>query len=318
MGSNLWPQEFGFFQYLRLKSLAVLIRWIGFITDPFLRRRELALVVPGVRQEPITIPSREQGRFIPGDLYYPPGYSSSSPTPILVTWHGSGFVIPALGLDAYINSRIARETGMVVLDADYRKAPENPFPAALHDVEDTLRWIATQGQFDQHRIAVTGYSAGGNFALVAATTLRKKLSHLISIPIVISVYPETDLSIPAKDKKVAVPIKAIPAGILGFFNESYCPDDLVRRDPSVSPSFADPADFPETTVIITAEGDTLCSEADALAEKLKENGRKVVYHMFKDVGHGFDKSPQQGTLEWRQREELIELSAKLFKEAISL
>jgi acetyl esterase/lipase len=315
MLSFLWPQEFSFLQYIRLKAMAVMYRSLVVIRDPFMMRCERRLIPANVRQKRIKIASRDSLRTIPGDMYYPPGYSSS-PLPVLVVWHGSGFVIPGLGLDALFCSRLARDAGVVVLDADYRKAPENPFPAALHDVEDVLKWIATQDGLDAKRVAVGGFSAGANLALVAATTLRKKLSYLINIPLVISIYPETDLSVPAAAKFSHDPAKAIPTNILAFFNDSYCPDERVRKNPLVSPSFAEPADFPAMTSIITGEGDSLRAEAEALANKLEKDGRDIFYHMVKEGAHGFDKRAKEGTIQWTQREELISVSVKLLKERI--
>ncbi|KAH6653299.1 Alpha/Beta hydrolase protein [Truncatella angustata] len=308
MASWLWPKEFGFLQYLRLKAIAILFRSLGFLSDPFRIRRQRQLVSPKVRQERVQIPSRDKGRFIAGDLYYPPGYTSSSPAPILIHWHGSGFVIQYLRLDALFCSRIAEEAGIVVLDADYRKAPEHPFPCAPQDAEDVLRW----------RVAVSGFSSGATLSLVAATVLRKKLSHVVNVPLVISVYPATDFTIPVEEKTVPNPVRTLPAPVLRFFRDAYVPNEAVRSNPAASPAFVDPADFPDTTAILAADGDTLWPEADALAEKLKDNGRNVVKHVFRGVAHGFDKRVAEGSLEWTRREELVGISVKLLKQAFRL
>ncbi|KAH8195137.1 hypothetical protein TruAng_010689 [Truncatella angustata] len=275
MASWLWPKEFGFLQYLRLKAIAILFRSLGFLSDPFRIRRQRQLVSPKVRQERVQIPSRDKGRFIAGDLYYPPGYTSSSPAPILIHWHGSGFVIQYLRLDALFCSRIAEEAGIVVLDADYRKAPEHPFPCAPQDAEDVLRWVGTQAKFR-----------------LAARRLE--------------------------EKTVPNPVRTLPAPVLRFFRDAYVPNEAVRSNPAASPAFVDPADFPDTTAILAADGDTLWPEADALAEKLKDNGRNVVKHVFRGVAHGFDKRVAEGSLEWTRREELVGISVKLLKQAFRL
>ncbi|EMR63797.1 putative esterase lipase protein [Eutypa lata UCREL1] len=86
------------------------------------------------------------------------------------------------GTDALFCARLARDAGIAVLDADYRKGPEHTFPRALHDAEDVLRWVAAQShRFDRTPVAVSGFSAGGTIAVAAATTLRKQLEGLISI-----------------------------------------------------------------------------------------------------------------------------------------
>ena len=80
-------------------------------------------------------------------------------------------MLPNLGMDHDFCERVATEGNVLVLDVDYRKAPEDPFPAAVQDAEDTLRWAESQGhQFDLDRVALSGFSSGGNLTLVASST----------------------------------------------------------------------------------------------------------------------------------------------------
>lgn len=317
MESWLWPQDFSLFQYLRYKTWFGFFRLLTVILDPFMMQKEARLIMPEVRRERVQIPSRDPGRPILGHMYYPPGYSTSSPAPVVINWHGSAFTIPAHGHDALFCARLARDAGVVVLDADYRKAPEHPFPAAPNDAEDALRWVAAQGSLDPRRIIVAGFSAGGNLALSMASVVRKKLSPLnVNIPLVLAVYPMTDISFPSAQRTIPKPIKPILPFFLKIICNAYCPRDSDKRDPLASPGLADPADFPARTAIITAEGDTLRPEAEVLARKLEESGRSVFSYVMKDAPHGFDKSAKRGTVQWAQREELIELSVKLVKEAI--
>lgn len=279
------------------------------------------LLSQDVERQRVKILSREKGRYIDADLYYPPGQSPSSSAgklPVLVNWHGSGFLFPLLRSDSLYCARIARDAGLYVLDADYRKAPENPFPGPLEDVEDVLKWVATQQQlFDPARVAVSGFSAGGNLALVAASALRKTLIDL-TILVVVAIYPVTNLSIAPEAKTVPKPRKPIPAHMARFFNDCYVPDKALTTDPRVSPSLADPVEFPSTVVIITCDGDTLSPEGSALADKLDDGHRKVINRTLKDVHHGFDKGIEKGTNEWDQREEAYALVAKTLKEALAL
>jgi acetyl esterase/lipase len=184
-----WPQEFSFFQYLRLKALVSLIRVLVKVVTFRAIRRDRLIAHKDVRKERVRIPSRDTGCVILADVYYPPGYTSSSPTHVLVNWHGSGFIIPCQGFDMLWCTTVAHEAGVVVVDGDYRKSPEHPFPAAPNDVEDTLRWVAEQGGFDAKRVAMSGLSADGCLALVAASTLRRKLAHLLDIRAAVAFYP---------------------------------------------------------------------------------------------------------------------------------
>ncbi|KAI6779017.1 uncharacterized protein J7T54_004513 [Emericellopsis cladophorae] len=83
---------------------------------------------PSCHRRAIRIPSRDLNRFIDAWIYYPPYRDPNVPSPVVVNWHGSGFVIDNLGIDHAFCERIAREARVVVLDADCRKAPEHPFP----------------------------------------------------------------------------------------------------------------------------------------------------------------------------------------------
>lgn len=268
----------------------------------------------------LRIPSRDDGRFIDAWLYYPPNYSavSSQTWPILVNWHGSGFVIPSLGSDRAFCARIARDTGTVVLDADYRKSPETPFPGALQDVEDTLKWVGSQSKtYDLTRVALSGFSAGGNLALVAASALRNRLD-AVRIPVVMAMYPPTDLSIDPGVKSVSIPCKPIPAAIARVFDDCYVPDKLLRADPRVSPGLADAALFPDTVAIFTCSGDTLSPESKALAENLIDGKRTIVNMTLDNVHHAFDKGCSRGTNEWRQRELLYSTSVRILQEAFHM
>lgn len=220
-----------------------------------------------------------------------------------------------LGSDCVYCARIAKESGIFVLDADYRKAPENPFPAAVEDVEDVLNWVATQtDRFDTNRVAVSGFSAGGNLALVAASALRKASD--INIRAAISIYPVTDISLEPESKTVPHPVKPIPSRMAHLFNDCYVPDKPTRKDPRVSPSYANVEEFPETVMIATCEGDSLSPEADSLAQKLDDGTRKVVHLNLKGMPHGFDKGVKEGSKEWDRREEVYSLAVKTLKERL--
>lgn len=315
--------EFGFFNYLRLKFFVTLLRTVLIFQSWYPLRRDRLLAQRSylsVRKQRVRIPSRDLGRYIDGDLYNPEG-SDSGPKPVLVNWHGSGWVLPLLGSDELFCKRVAYETGICVLDADYRKAPETPFPGPLNDVEDALRWVATkQDLFDSKRVALSGWSAGAQLALVAATELRTKVfkpSCILDIVAVVAFYPETDLAVAPETKTVPNPIKAHPPFMLHFFHDCFVPDKSMRADPLVSPSRADPASFPSTVAILTCEGDTFAPEALELAEKLDDGKREVVVKNLEGVHHGFDKGAERGTKEWDRREEAyglaVECLRKVFK-----
>lgn len=330
------------YQSLRLRTFVfvfrLLLRWR---TAAHIRRDSdvLPLVEAGVRKQRIQIPSRDPGRFIAADLYLPLDKNGDPPRlPVLVNWHGSGFIFPLLGTDAYFCTRMARDAGVAVLDADYRKAPEHPYPAAIDDAEDTLRWVASPSatasasHWDPRRVAVSGFSAGGHIAAVAASHLKQKLEKEapplgLRIEVLLSIYGSADLATEGAAKKKPLPhLRAHAPWILDMFAEAYAPDPpFSRADPAVSPAFADPGAFPPTAAFLTCEGDNLRWEIEALVERLKEGGandggeREVHYKMLEGVCHAFDKGIKEdggGSLLWIRREESYVWAASLLKDTL--
>lgn len=319
---------FDLLRYIRLRLVVLFLRFMS-----GRRQRKTHQIdsdsSPKLEPRKVRIPTREPGRFIDALLYEPPATSRpaslSAPgarTPILVNWHGSGFVMPSLGSDHAFCVRVATEVGIPVLDADYSKAPERPFPAAIEDVEDTLRWVADQAEqagYDTRRIAVSGFSAGGNLALVAGSAVRHVpalTDRKVDVPAVFAVYPPTDLSMdpwskvpPSKDGHI------IPPGMARFFDEAYVPNPAERADPRVSPALADPATFPPTVVMLGCECDTLHDEAAGLAKRLDDGTRHLVWWTIPGASHGFDKGCEPGTPRWDQREEAYDLIVREMKQA---
>lgn len=121
---------------------------------------------PAVEIAELYLPAR--GGPVRARLYRAPG---GRPAPLLLWLHGGGFVGGTVtDLDATC-SGLARRAGATVISLEYRLAPEHPFPAALHDTYDAMRWLAAHGGFlgGDGRVAAGGQSAGA--ALVAGACL---------------------------------------------------------------------------------------------------------------------------------------------------
>ena len=112
---------------------------------------------------------------IPARLYLPP--DRQAPHPVLVWFHGGGWVFGSIdGADADVR-KLCRRTGAAVLSVGYRLAPEHRHPAAVEDALTAVRWVAEEGsehQLDPDRIAVGGDSAGGNLAAICAIDARDR------------------------------------------------------------------------------------------------------------------------------------------------
>ncbi|UNI13283.1 hypothetical protein JDV02_000040 [Purpureocillium takamizusanense] len=282
----MMASPYGLWGYLRLKAIASLLRLLTYVfTRSHFRPSSTC------KRKEVRIPSREKGRFIKAWIYHPPGYvDGGEPSGVVVNWHGGGYIIPNLGMDHAFCERVARDTNLQVLDADYQKGPERPFPGAVEDAEDVLRWVESQKRvFDIDRVALSGFSSGGNLALVAASDLRRQFKN-INIRAVYAFYPGVDLSITAEERLVPEPIEPLPAWFQRFLADAYVPRVQDRTSPRVSPTFAEASSFPERTMLFVCSGDVLAPETEAFGRKLEQAGCGVEVVKLEGVGHGFDKT----------------------------
>lgn len=287
--------------YLRLKLTVLLIRFVSRWTTGSPR------AFPNVVYN---IQSRDEGRKIKVNVYQPT--ELRSPSPVLLNFHGSGFVLPMHGSDHKFCRLVTRETDYTVLDVRYRLAPENPFPAASNDVEDVVNWVLKQPEkYDLGKIAISGFSAGGNLALVASSvtfpegTFRSLLA----------MYPPTNLSVdPGKKVAPDTSGRPIPDAIARTFDACYMPATVDRKDSRVSPFFAPVESYPDNVLIVTAAYDNLCLETEALAARIEANkGRNVVRYRAEKCGHAWDKAAKPGTAQAVARDHAYELAIEMLR-----
>jgi acetyl esterase/lipase len=272
-----------FWQYLRLKAIVTIIRLINYIfTRPHFTPS------PTCIRKLIRIPSRDLNRFINAWIYYPNNYTNTQKYGLVINWHGGAYTLPNLGMDHEFCEKIAAENNVLVLDADYRKAPEYPLPGAVEDAEDTLRWVESQGgMFDLDRVALSGFSSGGNLALVASSELRPEFK--MNIRAVYAFYPGVDFTIPPEKKTVPEPIRPIPVSFQHLLTEAYVPRVEDRKSPKASPMYAKATSFPEHLMLIACSGDIFTPEMEVFAEKLERAGRDVEVVRIEGA-HGCDKT----------------------------
>ncbi|RLL95893.1 hypothetical protein CFD26_105654 [Aspergillus turcosus] len=273
---------FAFLRYLRLKFLFSFYRLIVkiFVSQPRPRPDSV-----------LRIPSRDNSRTIKAHLYKPSGeYTESRAShPVLLNFYGSGFTIPLYGADDGFCRFIATNTGYVVLDVEYRLAQEHPFPAAVHDIEDAVKYVLDrQEEYNTSQISISGFSSGGTLALVAPTLFPAG-----TFQSAIAFYPATDLARdPSMRKPPAPNAKPRSAFWTRVFREAYI-GDMDPRDPRISPAYADTTRFPGNMLVVTAELDSSALEAEDLAKKAEAegiaSGRNVVLRRMKECGHAFDK-----------------------------
>lgn len=284
-------------RYFQIKLVAMLIRGVIGSTLP-LAEILYQHVPKDVHVEKTSIPTRQEGRRIKVHIYTPEEQPNNSAgpegkPPVLLNFHGSGFMIPCLSSDREYLAMMAKKLGIVVIDCDYRKAPEWPFPAAVQDAEDALVWASEQGhRWDTSRISLSGFSAGGALALSVAALHGDHVSSVVAF------YPPTNFTIARQDKKPP-PEKhahALPPSVTKFFDEAYTLPGVDRADPLISPLKADPKSFPRHVWLGCATGDTLYNDGKELIDKLKAAGHpNAEFLSIPAEGHGFDKVAKNGT-----------------------
>ncbi|WP_144495429.1 alpha/beta hydrolase [Bacillus pumilus] len=219
---------------------------------------------------------------------FKPVNTSKQPLPVFVNLHGGGFIMGSAEMDNPWCPVIADRAQCIVVNVEYQLAPEHPFPAALHECYDVLKWLydhPDELQIDPKAIAIGGHSAGGNLATAACLLNLQKENPL---PIVYQVldYPPLDLATDPAQKPAFE--EAIPVELARLFNSFYL-QGQDPRNPLVSPVFADRSSLAQLppALVVTAERDSLAQEAEQYAEKLKEAGVDVTYRQFKGVPHAF-------------------------------
>ena len=213
--------------------------------------------------------------------------SGNGPFPVIVYYHGGGFVIA--NLDVYNASAqgLAEQVGAVVVSVAYRLAPEHKFPTAHNDAYAAYEWVtknAASIKGDPKKIAVVGESAGGNLAANVAIMARDKK---ITAPLhEVLVYPIAQSDMNTESYKKYAAAKPLNKPMMGWFTKHYLNNMGEAKDPRISLINANLKGLPATT-IITAEIDPLHDDGTQLADKLSAAGVKVDSKNFTGVTHEF-------------------------------
>lgn len=222
--------------------------------------------------------------------------------PLVLNFHGGGFIGKRMDRDELFCRKIANWLGALVLDVDYRLAPEYPYPAAALECWDVVRWAwehADSLNANSEQIILIGHSSGGN--LVAGICMRAGLSKLFRPLCAVIDYAPLDLKTNPADKNRS--ICDMPAERAQMYNAKYISPEKAD-DPFVSPVFAESVmleNFPSTLVISAGE-DSLCEENELFAMKLAQAGAEVTCKRFTESIHGFVINRM---CQWEQATELI-------------
>jgi acetyl esterase len=212
---------------------------------------------------------------VPMRIYRPPGDALAT----LLFLHGGGFVIGDLdSYDAQCRVLCSR-AGVTVVSADYRLAPEHPFPAGAEDALAALEWVAAN---EPGPFAIGGDSAGGNLSAVTAQAWDGDLALQLLI------YPVTDMLTERASLEENGEGLFLTRDDMEWFNGHYLGgDENLRSDPRVSPALAEDLSGLPPALIYTAQYDPLRDDGDAYAEALSAAGVRVLHRRFDGLIHGF-------------------------------
>jgi acetyl esterase len=233
---------------------------------------------------PLTIPS-DYGP-VPARFYR--ASTGEKPCPLLVYFHGGGFMLGTLALYDTACRRLAVLSDCAVLSVDYRLAPETQFPGAVLDAYAATRWASDHAallKIDPAKIAVGGDSAGGNLAAVVAQMAQD--SKEFSIALQVLIYPMTDQSREYPSYQRNASGYMLTTAALRWFMDNYIPDVSDRTDPKASPMLRESLKGLPPALVISAEFDPLVDENEAYAKRLKEAGVACDYVCFPGMIHPF-------------------------------
>ena len=276
----------------------------GFVVDddPAASRALLRQMMQGLPGPQIHVEVRELS--IPGPAgairarhYSPPGGAAA---PVLVYYHGGGWVIGDLDTYDALCRLTCRDAGIHVLSIDYRLAPEHPAPAAIDDAYAAFEWAY------QHtdelgaiagKVAVGGDSAGGNLAAVVSQQARDKAREGGGPAPVLQwlIYPRTDFTAPSLSLSLFARGFLLTKRDMDFFESQYLRNSGIdRADPRVSPALAESLSGLAPALIAVAGFDPLRDEGESYASALREAGTPVDLRYLGSLTHGFANLFQLG------------------------
>ncbi len=208
--------------------------------------------------------------------------------PVVVFYHGGGWVLGTLDSIDGVCRELANRTECVVVSVDYRLAPEYPFPAGADDAYAALEWVAEHAESfggDPTKLGVAGTSAGGNLAAVTALRAREfdgpTLSHQSLL------YPVTNYDFDTDSYAENEDGPLLSRADMEWFWNHYLRSSVDGANPYASPLRANNLSGLPPATVVTCGYDPLRDEGIAYADRLAEAGVSVRHDHYPDVAHGF-------------------------------
>lgn len=249
---------------------------------------------PLARVETLSLPSRD-GQARAARLYADRPAGPRTPQPVLLFLHGGGGVVGDLETHDSLARQLALRAGCAVLALDYRRAPEHPFPAAVEDTLDALRWLHAPPPalgLDPGRLAVGGDSAGGTLAAVAALAAAGRLPGQTAGPhlaLQLLFYPACGPGGGTASHREFAEGHLLTADTLAWFHRLHAPEAWMRQDPRFAPLQAEDLGGLAPLWMGLAGCDPLRDEGLDYARRLALAGVPVTLRLWPGVVHEFLK-----------------------------
>lgn len=218
--------------------------------------------------------------------YQPDGTGTA---PLLVFFHGGGFVVGGIESHDAPCRQICRDAGVHVVSVEYRLAPEHPAPAAADDCYATYLWCvenAARLGADPSKIAVGGDSAGGNLAAVVSQMARDRHAPLPALQLLL--YPVTNFAGDTRSKVLFAEGYFLSKIDMDWFRANYLAESVLDpADPRVSPLLAEDLSGLPPALVLTGGFDPLRDEGDAYAAALAAAGVPVDHRTYGSLVHAF-------------------------------
>jgi acetyl esterase len=222
-------------------------------------------------------------------LYVPGEAQHASAAPLIVYYHGGGWVVGDLDTHDQPCRLLANASGARVLSVDYRLAPEHRFPAPVQDALAAFYDAVSSAErlgADPARIAVAGDSAGAHLAAVTAQLAAAAPGGPVPA-FQLLIYPVTDLVEVAQSRITFAEGFLLTKESMDWYEEQFLGPDGDRRDPRASPLLAADLSGVAPALVVTAGFDPLRDEGEAYAARLRAAGVRTILRRHPGYVHGF-------------------------------
>ena len=302
---QLWDEEFEALRpTLRDESAAFVASWAPPPEGPNLSVAERVAIARVERDGSISRSEQAVDRTIDGPAG-PVRLRTFLPAPgsqvdaVFLHIHGGGWIIGSPEMTDLLNEMMAATLNIAVVSVDYRLAPEHPYPAGPDDCEAAAVWLLehAEAEFGASRLLIGGESAGGHLSAVTLLRMRDRhdaIDRFIGANLVFGVY---DLSHTPSQRGIGVPRGSDILTVDGtaFFTELFTPGMTreERRDPEISPLYADLHDLPPALFTVGTH-DHLLDDTLFLASRWEIAGNRTELLVYPDTPHGCIALPSVG------------------------